>query len=96
MQLPVCRLLDKVRDNPAQSGLDEQSARRANVLGVYSMCPDTDVNGKRILLVDDVATTGSTLSECARVLLTAGAAQVVCVTLALAGDRKQAEGQKLR
>ena len=89
--LEAVQVLDKVRHTPAQSGLEEESARRANVLGAYSLRPETDVTGKRILLVDDVATTGATLSECARVLLTAGAEQVVCVTLALAGGRKAAE-----
>lgn len=86
--LEAVQVLDKVRHTPAQSGLEEESARRANVLGAYSLCPETDVKGKRILLVDDVVTTGATLSECARILLTAGAEQVVCVTLALAGAGK--------
>ena len=76
------RLLRKVQDNPAQSGLTEAAARRANVLGVYR-APDAAA-GLRVLLADDVVTTGSTLSECARTLLTAGAAEVVCVTLAQA------------
>ena len=88
LQLPVCRLLDKVRDTPAQSGLKEDSARRANVLGAYLLCPEAEVKGKRILLVDDVVTTGATLAECARVLRTAGAEQVVGIALALAGVGK--------
>ena len=74
--------LRKVRDNPPQSGLEEAGQRRANVLGVYR-APDAAA-GLRVLLDDDVVTTGSTLSECARTLLTAGAAEVVCVTLAQA------------
>ena len=74
--------LRKVRDNPPQSGLEEAGQRRANVLGVYR-APDAAA-GLRVLLADDVVTTGSTLSECARTLLTAGAAEVVCVTLAQA------------
>ena len=64
-----------------QSGLEEAGQRRANVLGVYRA---PDAAGLRVLLADDVVTTGSTLSECARTLLTAGAAEVVCVTLAQA------------
>ena len=45
-----------------------------------------DVTGKRILLIDDIVTTGSTLSECARVLGKAGAEQVVCATVARSAD----------
>ena len=45
-----------------------------------------DVTGKRILLMDDIVTTGATLSECARVLGKAGAEQVVCATVARSAD----------
>ena len=55
------------------------------VLGAYqAACPEQTA-GRRVLLVDDVVTSGSTLSECARILRTAGAADVVCCTLAKAG-----------
>jgi ComF family protein len=84
MGMQAVPLLDKVRDTPAQSGLEGDSVRRANVLGAYSLRPEADVQGRRILLVDDVMTTGATLSECARILRTAGAEQVVCLTLAMA------------
>lgn len=90
------QLLKKTQDNPAQSGLTGESARRANVLGVYEpMCID-DIAGKRILLVDDIHTTGATLSECVRVLLDAGAASVVCLTAARTpfSDAKHAKSQK--
>ena len=82
-------LLVKARDTKAQSTLSGASERRANVLGVYSLRPDVNVDEKRVLLVDDVTTTGATLAECARVLRTAGAAEVVCVTLAMAGAGEQ-------
>lgn len=76
--------LVKVRPTDTQSGLREDSARRANVLGAYRITDPELVQGKRILLVDDVVTTGSTISECARILRTAGASDVVCATLARA------------
>ena len=78
-------LLKKVRDTPAQSGLKDPSARRANVMGAYQVPHPALAAGKRILLVDDVVTTGETLSECAGTLLMAGAKEVFCVTLAKAG-----------
>lgn len=88
-------ILKKVRSNDAQSGLSDDAARKANVLGVYKITAPEAVSGKRILLVDDVVTTGATLSECARVLRMGGAADVVCVTLCRArrGDGKKISGK---
>ena len=74
--------LRKGRNTQAQSGLSDDAARRANVLGAYTIVDPELVEGKRVLLIDDVVTTGSTFSECARVLRSAGAAGVVCATLA--------------
>ena len=76
--------LRKDRNTEAQSGLTEESQRRANVLGAYSPVDPSLVEGKRVLIIDDVVTTGSTLSECARVLRTMGAEDVVCAALARA------------
>ena len=78
------QLLQKITDNPAQSGLTEEAARRANVLGVYEAAEPERIQGCRILLVDDICTTGATLAECARMLRDAGAADVMCVCAALA------------
>ena len=75
--------LKKNVDNPPQSGIDDHAGRRANVLGAYEAVNVSSFAGKRLLLIDDVCTTGSTLSECARVLKTAGAAQVLCLTLSM-------------
>lgn len=75
--------LRKVRDTEAQSGLGKNDAsRRANVLSAYQVTDPALVEGRRVLLIDDIVTTGSTLSECARVLRTAGATDVVCAALA--------------
>ena len=83
-------LLSKTTDNPAQSGLTEDAARRANVLGVYEVVPGAQVSGRRVLLIDDVCTTGATLTECLRVLRQAGAECVVCAVVAHA--RRETEG----
>lgn len=80
----VVSTLRKVRDTPAQSSLEDEDRRCANVKDVYEVPRPELVCGRRILLVDDIVTTGSTLSECARVLLAAGAADVSAVTLARA------------
>ena len=76
-------LLEKIQDNPAQSGLNDAAARRSNVQGAYRVREGRSVAGRRILLMDDVCTTGSTLSECADTLRAAGAAEVVCAVAAL-------------
>lgn len=78
--------LEKITDNPPQSGITDPAERRANVLGVYRALHPEEIAGKRFLLVDDVITTGATLSECVRVLKEAGAADVVCLTLADAAE----------
>lgn len=82
--VPCREMLKKIRHNRAQSGITGYARRRANVLGVFrAVCPE-DISGRRILLVDDILTTGATASECARVLLTAGAKEVNCVVVASA------------
>ena len=77
-------LLRKLRNNRAQSGLHDPSQRRANVLGVYRYRGKTGLAGRRVLLVDDILTTGDTAGECARVLRTAGAGSVCCAVVAAA------------
>ena len=83
------QLLVKVQDNPAQSGLQGEAARRANVLGVYDPVDPDAIRDRRILLIDDIHTTGATLAECARVLRDNGAAAVLCLTAARTPDREK-------
>lgn len=85
MGLPSSPTLSKIINTPAQSGVKGAERRRANVLGAYNVLPDFSPNGKRILLIDDILTTGATLSECARTLLIGGADSVICAVLAYAG-----------
>lgn len=74
--MEVETLLVKLRDVPAQSSMKTSAERRANISGCYALAEGVDVTGKRILLVDDVLTTGATLSEAARILRMSGAAAV--------------------
>ena len=85
--LSACPTLKKQRDTDPQSDLHSDSARRANALGAYVLLPEAQVEGRRILLVDDVVTSGATLSECCRILKQAGAGSVHCVTLAQAAGK---------
>ena len=78
--------LKKIRNNRQQSRILGEARRRANVLGVYRVADPELVKDKRILLLDDIVTTGATAGEAARVLLTAGASEVHCA--AVAASRK--------
>ena len=82
LSLPCERTLVKKRNNPPQSRTGRASARKANVAGAYEAAKGVSLRGKSILLIDDIVTTGSTLSECAGVLRRAGAASVSAATVA--------------
>ena len=84
LSVPVRPVLEKVRDTAPQSGLEDLSARRANARGAYALLPGADLTGLRVVLVDDVVTSGSTLGECAELLRRSGAESVYCLTLAQA------------
>jgi ComF family protein len=78
---PCMRAVDRVRATPQQVRL-AAAERKANVAGAFASRPDVSIVGYRLVLVDDVVTTGSTLGECATVLRAAGARDVRAVTLA--------------
>lgn len=83
------KLLKKVRNTPPQSGISDAAKRRANVLAAYRVTGPQDVAGKRILLLDDVITTGATTSECAKTLQIAGAKEIYCAAIAAASHYKK-------
>ena len=74
--------LEKCTDNRAQSSLSGAEERFENAKGAYRAVQPERFAGKRILLIDDIVTTGATMSECVRVLRKAEAAEVVCAALA--------------
>ncbi len=83
--IPVKGLLCKVRHNSAQAQIGDHRQRRANVANVYKVIDPGKVCGGRILLIDDVITSGATLDECSKILSEAGAESIVCGTFAATG-----------
>ena len=73
--------LRRIRYTQPQTGL-KRDERRKNVRRAFQIVDREVVKGRTILLVDDVATTGNTLNECARTLKRSGAEKVFCLTLA--------------
>ena len=74
--LPCERLLVKRRHTRPQSGISDREKRKANAAGAYAILNAERVEGKRVLLVDDIVTTGATLASCAGVLADAGCTAV--------------------
>ena len=86
--VPVRNVIRRKKTTRPQAGLTN-AKRRANVSGAFQMTRGKSLAGMRVLLVDDVVTTGATASACARVLKRAGAAHVALLALART-DRRQA------
>lgn len=78
------KLLHKRRHNRRQSRIHGLEARRKNVSGAYRAVNGDLLRGKRVLLLEDIITTGATVSECARVLKEAGAKEVCAACVAVA------------
>jgi ComF family protein len=77
----------KTRETDEQKKLSSKE-RAANLKGSYRVCKRKAVKGKTVLLIDDIITTGSTGSECARVLKNAGAKDVIFLTAVSVADRR--------
>lgn len=76
------RLLRRIRRTPSQDGKSREE-RHANLRGALTLAPDASINGRQVLLVDDVLTTGATLNAATSLCLKAGARSVDILVLAL-------------
>lgn len=85
--LPLAPTLEKVRNTKVQSRLRRADQRKANVKDAYRPLKGLDLTGQRVLLIDDICTTGATLDSCTKALLEAGAVDVTCGVLARGGDK---------
>lgn len=83
LELDYIETLIKCRDNLEQHTLDHK-VRAENIIGVYKSITGIDLQGKRILLIDDIVTTGYTLSECCSVLSENNNVSIICGTVATA------------
>lgn len=76
-------ILIKIKNNKRQSDLNIEE-RKINTIGVYDViCPEK-IKGKKVLLVDDIYTTGATVNECAKILKLYGAEKIIVITIAYA------------
>ena len=73
-------LLIRVSDGKDQKKLD-LGKRQKNVMGRFAIAPSVDIDGRTVVLVDDVVTTGSTASECIKALRDAGAAKIILLSI---------------
>lgn len=90
IDIPIIDCLVKIKDNKQQSSLNGKE-RAENVIGVYKVTDKTKIKGKKLLVIDDIITTGHTADEIAKVLYKAGAERVQILTLASAEYKVESE-----
>ena len=87
-ELPCEELLLKTRETKIQHDL-LSFERTGNLAGAIELKGDVDLTNKRVLIIDDIKTTGSTLNECAKMLLIGGADEVFCLTVAITNKKEE-------
>ena len=86
VEIPCKNILIKIVDNPAQHNISSVY-KSENVKNVYKIDSDFEIRDKKILLIDDVCTTGNTFKECAKTLLDGGAKSVTGLVIAMAKSK---------
>ena len=74
--------LKKTKDSPSQTSVKNRKKRLQNIKGCFSVSNHEKIKGSNIILIDDVITTGATMNEASRILIEAGADQVICFAIA--------------
>ena len=87
INLPCKPLLRKLYETERQHNLLKVE-RSGNIFGVFDVCDKASVDGKSILLIDDIKTSGATLNECAKMLVLNNAKSVFCAVIAVAENPK--------
>lgn len=80
--VPCVGLLEKKTNNKRQSTIDDSNERKRNVSGVYRCAARGELRGKSVLLIDDIVTSGATISECAAVLRNSGCNEIYAASVA--------------
>jgi len=84
-EMPVLNALERIKNNRPQASIEDKAEKERNVMGVFAVKNKEDIKDKRLILIDDIFTTGSTSNECSKVLKKAGAKEVMILTTAYAG-----------
>jgi len=92
LHVPFVPLLKKSIRTKSQKSLSG-AARAANLLGAFDVINSENLKGKRVLLIDDVVTTGATTNECAKMLKIYGAKAVYVLTIAVSANEKKQENE---
>lgn len=85
--VPILSALERIKNTKAQFDLKREE-RFNNIKGAFQIKPDCDVFDKRLLLLDDIYTTGATITECSKCLRDAGAKRVEILTLSRAVEQQ--------
>lgn len=83
--IPLERLLRRCRNTKTQTAQKDNEARRKNLKGAFKLMPSVELAGRRVIVVDDVCTTGATLDAAAQPLIAAGASAVYGLVVAAPG-----------
>lgn len=84
VNIPVEGLLERIVNRRPQSSISDNKQKEKNVQGIFAVRNGSEIKNKKVILIDDLFTTGSTANECAKVLKKSGAGEVYVVTAACA------------